>query len=427
MTIHRYDGESGQTKLERISALSAKDKGIVFNNIGHIINIAMLKEIYYDLNGKKAIGVDGVTKERYGEDLDKNLEALLVKIRRGQYRPKPARLVEIPKEDGSTRPLAISCLEDKLVQSAVNKILVSIYEPMFYSTSYGFRPGKNCHQALKSLMSHTYRFYDGAVVEIDLQKCFNTLPHGKVLECLQKKISDKRFLKLVSQPMKTPMITEFNQVAPNEIGCPQGSIISPTISNIYLHDVIDDWFEKIKQGHLTGKAEMVRYCDDMVFLFQKQTDAERFYRVLPKRLNKFGLLLHMEKSQLLRSGQIAAKEAAANKSRLPTYKFLGFTCYWGTTRNGFWRLKYTSRRDRFSAKLKSLRKYLRENLNTSDTWGLLEKIVRVVKGWLHYHGISDNKRRVSAFLNYVKHIMFAWVNRRGRKNPINWTTFEKII
>lgn len=174
MTIHS-DGQSRLTKLERVSKLSVKDKTVVFNNLEHIIDLALLKETYDSLNGKKAIGIDGMTKEQYGVKLDENLKALHTRIRRGTYRPQPARLVEIPKEDGSTRPLAISCLEDKLVQSAVNAILTSIYEPLFLPTSFGFRPGKNCHQALRALSNHAYRQYDGTVVEIDLRKFFQHL------------------------------------------------------------------------------------------------------------------------------------------------------------------------------------------------------------------------------------------------------------
>lgn len=427
MTIHRHDGETGLTKLERVSKLSANDKDVVFNNIGHIINIRMLKEIYHRLKGCKAIGIDGETKVSYGQNLDKNLSELVIKIRRGTYRPKPARLVEIPKEDGSTRPLAISCLEDKLVQSAVNEILMSIYEPIFLPVSYGFRPGRNCHQALKALSNYTYHHYDGAVIEIDICKCFNTLPHGKVMECLRRKINDRRFLELVYQLMRTPIIDGDQKLISNNIGCPQGSILSPTISNIYLHEVIDEWFEETKRDHLRGKAEMVRYCDDMIFIFQKVDDANRFYRVLPKRLEKYGLMLHAEKSQLIRSGQIAAKEANVRGERLPTYKFLGFTCYWGMSRKGFWRLKYTSRRDRFTTKLKGLKQYLRENLNTSDTAGVLKQIVRVIKGWVNYHGISDNQRRVKSFLEHTKTILFAWFNRKGKKDAMNWKTFVKIL
>lgn len=426
MTIHS-DGQSRTTKLERVSKLSAKEKATVFNNLGHIIEIPLLKEIYNNLNGKKAIGIDGMTKEEYGVKLDENLKALHIRICRGTYRPQPARLVEIPKEDGSTRPLAISCLEDKLVQSAVNAILMSIYEPLFLPTSFGFRPGKNCHQALMALSNHAFQQYDGAVVEIDLRKFFNTLPHDKVLRCLEKKISDAKFLRLVNKLMKTPIIDESGLVTPNEIGCPQGSIISPTIANLYLHEVIDEWFEETKRNHLMGKAEMVRYCDDMVFLFQKPKDAERFHRVLPKRLEKYGLKLHEEKSQIIQSGRIAAKRANEKGERLPTYKFLGFTCYWGRSRVGFWRLKYTSRKDRFATKLKGLRQYLWENLNTRDTLGLIKTVVRVVKGWVNYHAISDNQRRVSAFLERSEKLLFSWFNRRGRKYPITWDKFTKIL
>ena len=172
---------------------------------------------------------------------------------------------------------------------------------------------------------------------------------------------------------------------------------------------------------------MVRYCDDMVFIFQKPEDAERFYKVLPKRLEKYGLSLNAEKSQLIRSGLKAAEEAEAQGKRLVTYNFLGFTCYWGKSRKGFWRLKFTSRRDRFTKKLKSLKSYLRENLTTPNTLGVLLTVVRVVKGWINYHGISDNQRRVGAFIEWSKRILFDWCNRRGRKHPMNWNTFSRIL
>lgn len=427
MTIHRHDGAPGLTKLKRISTLSAGAPQTIFNNIGHIIDVSLLRSIYYQLDGKKAVGIDGVTKRRYGEGLEKNLTNLVIKLRRGTYRPKPAKLVDIPKEDGSTRPLAISCLEDKLVQNAVNQILIAIYEPQFLPVSYGFRPGKNCHQALKALNNHTYHHYDGAVVEIDLRKCFNTIPHDKVMTCLQKKISDKRFLSLIYRLLKTPQIKADQKETANEIGCPQGSVISPTLANLYLHEVIDEWFAKIKQDRFQGQAEMVRYCDDMVFIFQREEDAKRFYQVLPKRLEKYGLCLHAEKSQLIRSGQIAAIEAEAKGERLPTYNFLGFTCYWGKARKGFWRLKYTSRKDRFTTKLKGLRTYLRENLTTPDTLGLLKTVVRVIKGWINYHSISDNQRRVKSFVEESKRLLFAWFNRRGKKNAVSWKTFNRMI
>lgn len=426
MTIHSNDGLSGQTKLERISELSAKNKTFVFNNVGHVINMALLREVFHQLDGTKAVGIDKVTKVDYGNNLDTHLENLLKRLRRGTYQPQPARLIEIPKEDGSSRPLAISCLEDKLVQSAVNLILTAIYEPLFLSYSYGFRPNKSCHDALRALQNTTYQFWNGAVAEIDLQKCFNTIPHEKVLECLRKKIADKRFLALINRLLKTPILIG-NKSMVNEIGCPQGSILSPVLSNIYLHEVIDDWFKRISQTHFSGKAEMVRYCDDSVFIFQKQNDAKRFYDVLPKRLEKYGLALHAEKSQLIASGHHMALKANQQGSRLPTYQFLGFTCYWGKSRSGYWRLKFTSRRDRFTAKLKGLRHYLRKHLVTPDTLTVLATVVKVLRGWINYHGISDNDRRVRSFIEKSKRILLNWFNRRGRKCPMNWKTFLQML
>jgi hypothetical protein len=191
--------------------------------------------------------------------------------------------------------------------------------------------------------------------------------------------------------------------------------------------VIDVWFHEVSKSHFAGKADLVRYCDDMVFVFQKQLDADKFFRVLPKRLKKYGLELHLEKSQVVSSGHSKAKKAHQEGKKLPTYKFLGFVCYWGQTRNGYWRLKYTSRADRFTAKLKGLRKFLWNNLNTNNAEGLLKTIIRVVKGWINYHGISDNGRRIGGFILKSKRTLFSWFNRRGRRKPMSWLEFTRLL
>ena len=426
MSVLSDDRITLSTKLERIGDRAIRSADTVFNNIGHVINMDMLATIYQRSDHNKAVGIDGITKERYGTQLEQNLKRLVTRIRRGTYQPKPARITEIPKEDGSTRPLAISCFEDKLVQHAVSLILNKIYEPLFLPSSYGFRPGRNCHDALRALNRLTYGFGNGAVVEIDIRKYFNTIPHEVLHQCLRKKISDNRFLNLVDILIKSSII-ENDKTVINMRGCPQGSIISPILANIYLHYVIDDWFNQIRQSHLQGKAELVRYADDMVFVFQRYEDAERFYAVLPKRLNKFGLEMHADKSQIIRSGHAAAVRAANAGNRLPTYRFLGFTCYWGKTLRGYWRLKYTSRSDRFSAKLKGLRKYLRDNLAARDTGYILKRVIQVLKGWLNYHAISDNERRVSAFIHRSMRLLFSWFNRRSQKRSMNWVKFRSLL
>lgn len=406
--------------------MSAGNAEIRFNNLGHIIDADMLKELYQKLSAKKAKGIDGMTKQAYGEKLDENICNLIKKIRRGTYKPKPARITEIPKEDGSTRPLAISCFEDKLVQLAVSDILSKIYEPVFVPNSFGFRAGKSCHDALKALNQAAFKNWNGAVVEIDIRKYFNTIPHQEITLLLSKKIVDKRFVRLIEVLIMAP-VSEKGKVTPNTLGCPQGSILSPVLSNIYLHHVIDEWFETIKQSHLRGRADLIRYADDMVFCFQYMTDAKRFYEVLPKRLEKFGLALHGEKSQLIAAGHIAAQKMSQQGKRLTTFNFLGFTCYWGKTKKGYWRLKFTSRKDRFAAKLKGLRGFLTENLNTDDTMGTLLKAVSVIKGWVNYHNISDNYKRVHSFVHFSREIIFKWFNRKGGQRKMTWNKCNSIL
>ena len=420
MAVLSNDGAPWSTKLDRIGERSARDEHCVFSNLGHVIDADMLKELYQRLDGSKAVGIDGVSKEAYGEQLDERVSDLVRRLRRGTYRPKPARVRRIPKADGGTRPLAISCIEDKLVQLAVSTILQAIYEPRFLPCSYGFRPGRSCHDALRALNRATYRNWHGAIVEVDIRKCFDSIPHSALSNMLRQKISDRRFLGLVNTLMTAP-IKDGAQTTDNERGCPQGASVSPVLANIYLHHVLDEWFESIKSTHLRGRAECIRYADDMVYTFQHLQDAERLFRALPKRLSKYGLEMHPDKSRILPAGHGQACRARQQGRRLPTFPFLGFTCYWGKTRNGYWRLKYTSRKDRFAATLKGLRQYLRKHLTTRDTHGLLTRVVRGIRGWVNYHGISDNRRRVGQFLERGKRIILLWFNRRGGNRRMTWS------
>ncbi|BAG39602.1 reverse transcriptase [Orientia tsutsugamushi str. Ikeda] len=379
MAVHSIDRNTWLTKLERIKLLSSKNQDIKFNNLGHIIDLKMLEEQYKELDSKKAIGMDGITKEDYGKKLKANLLSLLTRIRKGQYQAKPARIVKIPKEDGGKRPLVISCFEDKIIESAVSKILNSVFEPIFLKYSYGFRPKLNAHDALRELNRLTYNFNKGAIVEIDITKCFNTIKHCELMEFLRKRISDKKFLRLIMKLIETPII-ENGTIVTNKEGCRQGSIVSPILANVFLHYVIDSWFAKISEENLIGQTGMVRYCDDMVFVFESEADAKRFYDVLPKRLNKYGLNINEAKSQMIKSGRDHAANLAKQGKKIASYNFLGFTCYWGKSRFGTtWRLKYTSRRDRFTEKLKGLRKYLRGQLNTLDKTQTLSQVIRVIR------------------------------------------------
>ncbi len=419
MTGHSIARESLQTGLDRIGLRAIADPNVVFNNIGHAITEELLLESFHGLSIRKAVGIDKVTKLEYELELSSNISNLLKKIRKGTYRPKPVRIVEIPKEDGSMRPLAISCLEDKIVQGAIAKILEAIYEPTFLPCSYGFRPGRNCHQALRSLNNSTFAFRDGAIVEIDIRKCFNMIPHEPLLNILRMKITDRRFLNLIETLITVPVLEDGESVPTNR-GCPQGSSISPILTNIFLHHVIDLWFTQIKRSHLKVRSELIRYADDMVFVFESTHDASRVWKVLGKRLNKYGLEIHEDKSRMLVSGSCAARRANNVGKKMPTFQFLGFTCYWGKAQKGFWRLKFTSRSDRFTRALKGVRVHLRNNLITKDVEMTLRGVVRRVKGWVNYHAISDNHSRVNSFLYQVRIAIHKWFNRKGSKRSLKW-------
>lgn len=368
-----------------------------------------------------------LTKEEYGKELESNLKLLLTRIRRSKYQTKPARITTIPKEDGGERPLVISCFEDKIIESAVSKILNSVFEPIFLKCSYGFRPKQNAHNALRELNRLTYSFNEGAVVEIDITKCFNTIKHQELMEFLRKRISDERFLRLVKKLIEASII-ENDTITLSKEGCRQGSIVSPILANVFLHYVIDCWFNKISKDNIKGRTGMVRYCDDMVFVFENEEDARRFYDVLPKRLNKYGLSMNDAKSQMIKSGRSHAENLVKQNKKIESYNFLGFTCYWGKSRLGTtWRLKYTTRKDRFTEKLKGLRKYLRCQLNKRNKTQVLFMVIRVVKGWINYHGISDNQRRVRSFIYQSKHAIYGWFNRMGGKRKMNWKRLTEIL
>ena len=429
MTTHSNGGNTWLTKLERIARVSKEKPKERLNNIGHVIDFDFLLDCFKSLDGKKAVGVDGITKDVYAMDLTANLTELLVRIRRGTYRPQAARLVLIPKEDGSTRPLAISSIEDKIVQLASSRILESIYEVQFLDCSYGYRPGRNAHDALETLTRKAIQVKWGLIYEIDLKKYFNSIPHDKLMRILEMKISDSRFLGLISTQLKMPIVTEKG-VEPAQCGVPQGANLSPILSNVFLHYALDRWFEhqsKSSSRIFLGQADLVRFCDDCVFVFEKRDDGEKFVHILKERLARFGIELNEEKSSLQHAGRRKMKEMFEQGKRLPSFKFLGFQIYWKRNRNGFFRLGFKPRSDRFRTKLKSIKEHLKKHRNVRNHVALLRDVKRVVEGWVRYFSITDCEPMVHAFITEVRRLIHRWFNQRGGRQSIPWKRVHPIL
>lgn len=276
----RSGGVAADTGIERIAKRVRRHPSEPLTALMHHYSVENLRACYESLDGQKALGVDGVTKADYGENLESNLEDLHRRLQQQAYRPQPVRLVEIPKEDGGVRPLGISCIEDKIVQEMTRRILEAIYEPVFIETSYGFRPQRNCHDALRQLNREVMMNAVNWVADIDLAKFFDTLPHPEMVSVMRLRIRDERFLRLITRMLKAGVQTPEGVVV-EERGSPQGSICSPVIANIYLDYVLDQWFTEVVRQHCRGYCSIVRYADDVIAVFEREDDAQRFMRVLP--------------------------------------------------------------------------------------------------------------------------------------------------
>jgi RNA-directed DNA polymerase len=418
-----------QTKLDRVEKRSRANRKAVFNNLGHLINLEMLRLCHHRLDGKKAVGIDGITKEVYERNLEENLKDLLMRIRKGSYHPKPSRITEIPKADGSKRPLAISCYEDKIVQEAVRRILEKIYEPIFRDYSHGFRPGRSCGSALVALNEHLNSYDCDAVLEIDLRKYFNTIPHEPLLRLLKLKIQDQRFLHLIFRLLKAPTLNKEGRPERNEVGSPQGSILSPIIANLYLHYVMDIWFSWVNDKEFVRGGNLVRYADDAVFTFPTLKMAQEFKILLVERLKSFGISINEDKTHVLACGPGTAFDYEHKGLRMPTFTFLGFLHVWGKAysrkrKAWFWRVKRRTCPKRFRKKLFEIKTFTSQHRHDKN---LLIRIKRIVRGYLNYFAINDNLKRARQFVKEVRRMLFKYLNHRGGNRKMNWERFSKIL
>lgn len=412
------------TELERIAEMARKHPGEKLTTLAHHINEDTLKECHRDMDRQKAVGVDGVSWDRYEQSLQENISGLMQRMRKGAYRPQPVRRVYIPKAGSDKmRPLGIPCHEDKLVQMQVSRILDAVYEQEFLDCSFGFRPDRNCHDALKVLNHVIEKRNINYVVDADIKGFFDNVNHAVLMELLQMRIGDPKLLSLIKRILVAGVM-EDGQVKPTEKGVPQGGGSSAVLSNVYLHHVLDSWFMEVVKGHCKGEAHLVRYADDFVACFQYEDDAKRFYASLVKRLEKFGLEVAVEKTRIIAFGRSASHERERNGQGKPeTFDFLGFTHYCGKSTNGRFRVKRKTSAKKFRASLARVKEWLHLNL-VSPTAEVISMLAMKLVGHYRYYGITDNSIMIGDFYYHIRKMLFKWFCRRSQKTGMNWDKFQ---
>jgi RNA-directed DNA polymerase len=415
------------TKQQRIAQLAKQAPRMAFTSLNHHIDLAWLKEAYRRTRKDGAVGVDGRTAREYEADLESNLQSLVNRAKSGTYRAPPVRRVQIPKGSGkATRPIGIPTFEDKVLQRAVVMVLESIYEQDFYDCSYGFRPGRSAHQALKSLWDQTMRSGGGWILEVDIRRFFDTLDHAVLRDLVQRRVRDGVLLRLIGKWLNAGVF-EGGQISYPEAGSPQGGVISPLLANIYLHYVLDAWFVQEVQPRMKGKVFLVRYADDFVIGFTEESDAHRVMEVLPKRFGRYGLAIHPDKTRLVAFHRPTAPSPKdSDRGGSGTFDLLGFTHYWGLSRKGHWVVKTKTARSRFTRALRAIYQWCRANRHRP----LVEQqrtLSQKLTGHYAYYGVTGNFYALSAFQSMVQRIWRKWLGRRRRDGTITWDDFNRLL
>jgi len=418
-------GETWQ-KLSLISGHAQRDPDFQFTSLAHLLNLEYLGDCYKSLNRNKAVGIDNVSWEEYGRNLDENLLLLVSRLKRKKYKPIPARRVYIPKSETEKRPLGISALENKIVERGITWILESIYEQDFLKCSYGFRPNRNGHQALKELNDLIMFQPVNHIVEADIKGFFDNVSHEKLMEFIRIRIKDTTLLNLIKKFLKAGYIDDGVLVKP-DAGTPQGSILSPMLANIFLHYVLDTWFETTVKSHIQGFCEIVRYADDFVCVVRYADDARRIERGLRNRFSKYGLELHPTKSRNISFGRFEQKNAKAQNRRVNTFDFLGFTHYCDRSRKGNFKIGRKTSRKKYSAKCKEMNAWLkaiRNQVKAKEWWKIL---IAKLRGHFQYYGVSENYAGIARFYKFTIRMVRKWMNRRSQKRKMSWVNFTEYL
>lgn len=394
-----------------------------FHSLAHLIDVPALVRTYRRMRKDAAVGVDGVTKEQYGQDLEGNLRDLHGRLVSKLYRHQPIRRVHIPKEKGKTRPIGISAFEDKLVQDAVREVLEAICERDFLPCSYGFRPGRSAHDAIRALDRIVHRGKVSWILEADIVSFFDSLDRTKLKEMLQLRVADGSLMRLIGKCLHVGVLDGSDYTEP-DVGTAQGSVLSPLLGNVYLHYVLDQWFEVEVMPRLRGEAHLVRYADDFVMTFERQDDAERVMGVLGRRMGRFGLTLHPDKTRLLPyrrppAGQKSGKGPAS-------FDFLGFTLHWQRARSGRWGMTCKTRHARLRRSVQAIADWCRSHRH-HPVKVQHAALTRRIQGHFNYFGVSGNFRSLLLLVKEVRRVWYKWLRRRSQQKHLNWEKFAALL
>lgn len=420
MTTTQIGGDISP-KLLKVMEIAKRDLEVQFLSLAHLLDEEMLTRAYHRLRKKAAAGVDGITKDAYGEHLASNISDLHCRLRGKRWRHQQILRVQIPKEKGKMRSIGLSSIEDKIVQGALAEVLGVVYEPLFKDFSYGFRPGRGAHDALRALDQAIYAGEANWILEADIEAFFDSIDRKLLMEMLRERIADSSFLRLIGKCLHVGVL-DGTQVIEAGRGTIQGSALSPLLGNVYLHHVLDLWFERDVVPRLRGKAQLVRYADDFAITFEREDDAKRVRQVLGKRFARFGLSLHPGKTRLLpyRRPRTPSGKGPA------TFDFLGFTHYWGRSKAGHWKPAVKTRTARLSRSISSITDWCRRHrhLPVREQHAAL---LRRTTGHLNYFAVNGNSRSLQQFLHGVRRAWYKWLNRRSQRSRLNWKRFNDLL
>lgn len=416
------------TKLRRIAELAKRAPDMSFTSLSHHIDLEWLREAFRRTRKDGAPGIDGTTAAGYADNLDDNLQDLLNRAKSGRYRAPAVRRVHIPKGKGRTRPIGVPTFEDKVLQRAVVMVLEPVYEGIFLDCSYGFRPKRSAHQALNALWVETMKMGGGWVVEVDIKGYFDAIPHDMLREVLRQRVRDGVILRLIGKWLNAGVL-ENGQISYPGAGSPQGGVISPLLANAYLHEVMDTWFENTVKPRLRGKSVPFRFADDLLVGFSLESDARRFLKVIPKRLARYGLEIHPDKTRLVNFRRPSGKgrgNAVKGSERPGTFSFLGFTHYWGLSRKGNWVIRRKTAKDRFSKAINAIRVWCRRarHLPIKEQ---RDTLARKLLGHYAYYGITWNNEGVARFYRECTRVWFKWLTRRSNRHSTTWDDFNRLL